>query len=267
MSESLLTKQSAIQDAAERLHRAAESGTPCAPVRDLIGEVDVELAYAVQKLNSGLRVKSGAGIVGHKIGLTSTVVQQQLGVSQPDFGLLYDECEVMNGGILSCAKVMQAKVEAEIAFVMRKDLDDYTHTTTQVLSAVDYALVSIEIVGSRIADWDIRITDTIADNASGSHFVLGHRPMPLKDVDLIGCAMRLTRNGELVSEGQGSSSMGSPINALLWLANTLSKLGKPLRAGQIVLTGALGAMAPVIPGDTFHASIQGLGDVYVHFEQ
>ncbi|MDX1406556.1 MAG: fumarylacetoacetate hydrolase family protein [Saprospiraceae bacterium] len=266
MSESPYTSPETVSKAAERLRNAATSGQPCVPVRDLLGDTDVDAAYAVQKLNTGFRIKEGAGVVGHKIGLTSVRVQQQLGVDQPDFGVLYDDTEVMNGGAISCGTLMQPKAEAEIAFVLRRDLEGYVHTTAQVLSAVDYALAAIEIVGSRIREWDIRITDTIADNASASHFVLGHKPVPLHHLDLINCRMQMSRNDELVSTGSGSECMGSPVNALVWLANTMSKLGKPLRSGQIVLTGALGPMSPARAGDDFHAHIEGLGDVYVHFD-
>ncbi|MDX1478692.1 MAG: fumarylacetoacetate hydrolase family protein [Saprospiraceae bacterium] len=266
MPESPYTSPENVSLAAERLRKAAETGVPCAPVRDLLGDQDLDAAYAVQKLNTGVRIKDGAGVVGHKIGLTSARVQQQLGVSQPDFGVLYDDTEIMNGGAISCQTLMQPKAEAEVAFVLRRDLDGYAHTTAQVLSAIDYALAAIEIVGSRIQNWDIQITDTIADNASASHFVLGHRPVPLRDLDLIHGRMQMSRNDELVSTGTGSECMGSPVNALVWLANALSKLGKPLRAGQIILTGALGPMVAVQPGDQFHARIEGLGDVIVHFD-
>jgi 2-keto-4-pentenoate hydratase len=137
--------------------------------------------------------------------------------------------------------------------------------SADVLSAIDYALASIEIVGSRIENWNIRITDTIADNASASHFVLGHRPGRLETLDLIGCNMSLHKNGVLASEGTGAACLGSPINATLWLAKTLIQMGDPLRAGDVILTGALGPMVSVEPGDQVSCSIEGLGTVSVQF--
>ncbi|MEZ4957660.1 MAG: fumarylacetoacetate hydrolase family protein [Saprospiraceae bacterium] len=254
-----------IEAAAKRLREAASNGQTCAPVRNLIGETSIEDAYAVQEINTALRIAEGARIVGTKIGLTSPAVQKQLGVGQPDFGMLWDDKEVWNGGEISVREIMQPKAEAEIAFVLGKDLTAENPTTTDVLSAIDYALASIEIVGSRIEGWDIRITDTIADNASASHWVIGHKPVRLENLDLINCKMVMEKNGQQVSEGIGSACLGSPINAMLWLAKTMARLGKPMRAGDLVLTGALGPMSNVVAGDHFRAVIEGLGEVSVKF--
>ncbi|RMG78068.1 MAG: 2-keto-4-pentenoate hydratase [Bacteroidetes bacterium] len=254
-----------IETAAKRLREAAQKKQPCAPVRDLIGETDLEKAYAVQSLNTAWRKARGGRVVGSKIGLTSPAVQKQLGVSQPDFGMLWGDTEVSNNGEISARAIMQPKVEAEIAFVLGKDLPDPSLTTTDVLSAIEYALASIEIVGSRIENWDIRITDTIADNASASHFVVGHKPVRLENLDLIHAKMCLYKNGEKASEGRGDQCMGSPLNAMLWLAKTLAKLGTPMKAGDLILTGALGPMVPVAAGDAFEARIEGLGGVFVRF--
>jgi len=254
-----------IESAAKRLREASAKGIPCEPVRVLIGETDVEKAYAVQGINTALRVASGARPVGSKIGLTAPVVQKQLGVDQPDFGMLWSDKEVLNGGEISMAELMQPKAEAEIAFVLGKDLTADHLTSVDIISAVDYALAAIEIVGSRIRDWDIKITDTIADNASASHWVVGHQPTKLEHLDLLNCQMVLKNKGKVVSEGVGSNCLGSPINATLWLARQLVKVGKPMRAGDLVLTGALGPMVAVNAGDDFHLSIEGLGEVQVRF--
>ena len=254
-----------IQASAQRLREAQEKHQPCAPIRDRIGDKNIASAYAAQAINSALRQAAGAKIIGRKIGLTSFAVQKQLGVDQPDFGMLFDDMEIWNGTELEFSKLMQPKVEAEIAFVLEKDLAKERIGTTDVLSAVDYALASIEIVGSRVADWNIRITDTIADNASASHFVLGHRPMKLSDFDVANCAVQLQKNGTTVSEGTGANCMGSPINATVWLAQKMVEIGHPLRAGDVVLTGAVSAMVAVERGDFFEAVFEGLGKVGLQF--
>lgn len=254
-----------IKDIADRLYEASQTGEYCAPIRDVIGIEDLDAAYATQDINTERREKSGARIVGSKIGLTSVVVQKQLGVDQPDFGVLFDDMELENGSEADFSKLMQPKAEAEIAFVLKKDLLNTQIGVADVISAIDYALVSIEIVGSRIADWNIKITDTIADNASASHFVLGHKPVKLENLDLTGCKMTMSVNGKVVSEGNGAACMGSPINATLWLARTMSKLGRPLKAGDVILSGALGPMASINPGDEVVTTITGLGSVSIKF--
>lgn len=256
-----------IKEAAERLRVAADTQTPCNPVRDLLGTEDLELAYVVQDISTDRRVKEGARIVGSKIGLTSVSVQKQLGVDQPDFGVLFDNMEVKNGLEVNFSELMQPKVEAEVSFVLGKDLNFSSIGSADVMSAINYAVASIEIVGSRIKNWDIKITDTIADNASASHFVLGHRPRKLTDLDMTALAMTMEVNGEKVSEGNGAACMGSPVNAVVWLANKMAALGRPLKAGDIVMSGALGPMAPVKPGDEVVANIEGLGRVSVNFSE
>lgn len=254
-----------LEAMAERLRTASQSGVPCAPVRELIGTTDLEQAYAVQEINTALRIADGARIIGSKIGLTSLSVQKQLGVDQPDFGVLWNDREVENGGEVSMSALLQPKAEAEIAFVLGKDLTAENLTSIDVLSAVDYALASIEIVGSRIKDWDIKITDTIADNASASHWVVGHRPVKLENLDLLNCKMVMKKNGVVVSEGVGKNCLGSPVNAMLWLANKLVAMGRPMRAGDLILTGALGPMVSAQAGDHFSATIEGLGEVSAKF--
>lgn len=254
-----------LKTLARILRQAEESKNPCSPVRKIIGIENVAAAYEIQNINNDLRLENGGRIVGRKIGLTSKAVQKQLGVDQPDYGALFHDMEVLNGGMIPWNETMQPKVEAEIAFILSKDLPSADIGVIDILGAIDYALVSLEIVGSRIENWNIKITDTIADNASASHFVLGHQPMKLNQIDLINCKMAMTRNGDLVSEGTGSACLGSPINATLWLAQTMAELGTPLKAGDLVLSGALGAMAKVEAGDLVSASIDGLGTVSVFF--
>ncbi len=255
-----------LEQLAQSLREANETKTPCAPLRNTIGTTDIVSAYAIQKINNQLLLDQGARIVGRKIGLTSKVVQKQLGVDQPDYGALFNTKEVLNGDSISVKELMQPKVEAEIAFVLKTTLDNPSLTTVELLSAIDYVVASIEIVGSRIENWDIKITDTIADNASASHFVIGHRPVKLENIDLVNCQMQMTKNGTVVSEGTGAACLGSPINATLWLARTMATLGTPIKSGEVILSGALGPMATVAAGDTFVANFSGLGSVSVHFE-
>lgn len=246
--------------AAEVLWNAHQYKTACKPVREIIGETDIDLAYSVQRINNERRISSGEKVVGKKIGLTSFAVQKQLGVDQPDYGLLFDSTQVVNGGQLAAADLMQPKAEAEIAFVMKKDLDGDV-TMARLIDSIDYAVASIEIVGSRVENWNIRITDTIADNASASHFVLGDERKSLSEVDLEGCNMTMTKNGELASEGIGAACMDNPLNAALWLAQVMSQNGEPLRAGEILLSGALGPMVAINVDDVIEATIEGLGSV------
>ncbi len=254
-----------IEAAAKRLREAAAKKTVCEPVRNIIGTTDIEKAYAVQEINTALRVAQGARIVGSKIGLTAPVVQKQLGVDQPDFGILWHDKEVTNGGEISMSELMQPKVEAELAFVLGKDLTSKKLTSIDIISAVDYVLASIEIVGSRIKNWDIKITDTIADNASASHWVVGHQPVKLENIDLLNGKMIMKNKGKIVSEGVGKNCLGSPINATLWLARQLVNMGRPMRAGEVILTGALGPMVNAKAGDDFHVTIEGAGEVSVSF--
>ncbi|NND16738.1 MAG: 2-keto-4-pentenoate hydratase [Eudoraea sp.] len=254
-----------IEAAALRLREADLKKEVCKPIRDLIGAKDLDAAYAVQQLNNHVRIQSGAKVVGHKIGLTAPVVQEQLGVDQPDFGLLWDDKKVVTGGSLSVAELMQPKAEAEIAFILGKDLDSKQITSEDIKDAIEYAVPSIEIVGSRIQNWDIRITDTIADNASASHWVIGEQAVKLMDLDLIECKMKMENKGQVVSEGVGKNCLGSPLLALEWLANKMVEMGAPLRSGDLILTGALGPMVPIGAGDHFEASIEGLGTVRVSF--
>lgn len=258
-----------IEKLAQQLRDAYENRTPCPPLREVIGVEDLETAYAIQALNNHLLIQKGARIVGRKIGLTSVAVQEQLGVNQPDFGILLDTMEVLNGGSISVSELMQPKVEAEVAFVLGKDLPNRKITTVELINSIDYALAAIEIVGSRIENWDIKITDTIADNASASHFVLGHKPTKLSDFDMVSCEMSMFRDDDMFdapsSRGSGKACLGSPLNATLWLANKMAELGTPLKAGEVILSGALGKMVNVEAGDTFRAKIEGLGSVSVSF--
>ncbi|WP_429586618.1 fumarylacetoacetate hydrolase family protein [Paraburkholderia youngii] len=226
---------------------------------------DVATAYAVQQANVDLRVANGERIVGRKIGLTSVAVQKQLGVDQPDFGALCAGMAYGDSEPMPLSKLIQPKVEAEIALVLEHDLTHDKHTFVDILRASAYALAAIEVVDSRIENWDIRFVDTVVDNASSALFVLGSRPVPLSRIDLAACAMTLSRDGEVLSRGSGTACLGNPLNAAVWLADRMVQLGTPLRAGDIVLTGALGPMVAVNEQGTYCAQIEGLGSVRATF--
>jgi 2-keto-4-pentenoate hydratase len=220
----------------------------------------------VQKELVALRKARGEKVVGKKIGLTSFAVQEQLGVDQPDYGVLFDTMNLTDKGPVPMELLMQPKVEGELAFILGEDLDGPEITKEELINAISQVLPSIEIVGSRITNWDIRISDTIADNASGSHFVLGSEGRPLAQVDTVGITMRLKRNGEIASEGTGAACMDDPLNAALWLAKTMAKNGQPLKSGEVLLSGALGPMVPVESGDFFSLEVDGFAPVLLRFE-
>lgn len=243
------------------LRKAKETGTACPPVRSFMKEKDLQTAYEVQKINIDLRLQKGKKQVGKKIGLTSEKVQLQLGVNQPDFGILLDEMQIKNGEDIPFSELMQPKAEAEIAFILKEDLTGSDIDITKVKQAVDYAVAAIEIVGSRIENWDIHITDTIADNASSSHFVLSENRVQIDDFDLINCGMKLLKNDKIASEGSGKACLGNPLKAVLWLAEKMNELGNPLQKGDVILSGALGPMVNITKGDYLKAEIQGLGEV------
>lgn len=254
-----------VGSAVRRLEEAAGTGLACPPVRDLLGSTDIALAYAVQRELVARRIRAGARVVGRKIGLTSPAVQRQMGVDRPDFGVLLDDMRCAEDALIPLDRLLQPRAEAEIAFVLNEDLDDGDLGPDQVRRAVAYAVAAIEVVDSRIAGWDIAITDTVADNASSGLFVLGARQVPLDEFEPADTTMSLTLDGQVVSEGTGRACLGDPLAALGWLARTAREFGDPLRAGQLVLSGALGPMVAVTPGARFRAEISSLGPVAASF--
>lgn len=256
-----------IEALAERLRRAEETGAPCGPIRDHLPEGDVEAAYAVQRANTEFWTKQGRRLVGRKIGLTAKTVQRQLGVDQPDFGMLLADRTVGDGEEIDPGLVMQPRVEAEIALIIERDLTVERPTVADVIRATAFAVPAIEVVSSRIADWDIRIVDTIADNASFGLYVLGGPPRSLDGLDLRLCGMVMERRGEPISLGVGAACLGNPLNAAVWLARKMVEVGMPLQAGDVIMTGALGPMAPVAGGDVIEARISGLGSVRAVFAE
>ena len=258
-------QSSDVEAAARRLQQAAETGVPCGPVRDLIGADDVAAAYAVQSVIIGDRVAAGAKVVGRKIGLTSPAVQQWLGVDTPDFGVLLDDMEYAEDETVPMSRLLQPRAEAESAFVLGADLLEGPFTAESVRGAVDHARAAIEIVDSRVSDWDVRLADTVADNASSGLYVMGAERRTLEELEPVEVQMVMTCDGEEVSTGDGAACLGDPLNALAWLATAALEYGEPLRAGQVILSGALGPVHPVPAGAVVRADITGLGSVTARF--
>ncbi|THE10422.1 2-keto-4-pentenoate hydratase [Bacillus timonensis] len=228
-------------------------------------ELTVKDAYYIQLENIKKRVAEGQKIVGKKIGLTSLAMQNLLGVDEPDYGHLLDSMVVENGGKISIEKVLQPKVEGEIAFILKKDLRGPNVTTLDVLQATEYIVPALEIVDSRVKDWKIKLADTVADNASSGFYVLGGKPTKIEDIDLELIGMTLSKNGDLVNTGVGAAALGNPANCVAWLANKLSEFDIPLRAGEVILSGALSAAIEAHEGDSFTARFAHIGQVSVRF--
>ena len=254
--------ESLIAEAARRLREAAESGRQCEPVRHLLGsDSDVDAAYAVQETNTDMSVAAGRRISGRKIGLTSAVVQQELGIDQPVSGTLFADRCVADGIDIPAGSLVQPIAEGEIAVVLGDDLDKGEHCVVDIIGAVAYLLPAIEIVDSRTADWDFTVVDMVADNACSGFYVLGTRPTPLADLDIGEASMEMRVNGEVVSTGRGSACLGNPLHALVWLADHLCARGTPLRAGDCVMTGSLGPMVQLATGDEIQVAVDPLGTV------
>jgi len=236
--------------------------------RQTIGKISVShgiaglaAAYAVAEINTCAQIDAGRRVVGKKVGLTSKAVQTQLGVDQPDFGILFDDMEILNGEDVSMSRLIQPKVEAEVAFIVGKDVPGSSPSWSEFLVCIGYALPAIEIVDSAITDWKITLVDTVADNASSALYVLGDQPVAIGSLSLGDIGMQMSKGGQVVSMGTGAACMGHPLRAAYWLARTMAENGQGLRAGEVILSGALGPMVPVMAGDLIQAHIVALGTV------
>ena len=266
MSNSAVVETS-VETVALAIREAELSKKAIAPVRPQLGgeSADVDIAYAVQEANTQRALVEGRRLVGRKIGLTSVAVQKQLGVDAPDFGMLFADMSYGDGEAIPAGLLIQPKVEAEIALIINKDLTQEKHTYADIVSATEYALPAVEVVDSRIENWKISLIDTVADNASSAAYVLGSRPVKLENLDLVNCKMTMTRAGEVVSQGVGKACLSNPLNAAVWLADEMVRRGRPLLAGDIILTGALGPMVVAHAGDEFLVEIEGFGSVTATF--
>lgn len=254
-----------IWGAARRLRQVWQDGVLCAPVRDLIGLEDIEAAYAVQSLNTAQWQAEGRHLIGRKIGATSQAIQEMMGVDYPDFGMLFMDMQIENGATVPVSNLHQPFVEAEMAVVLKYDLKNLETSMDDVAEAIDYVVPAIEIIGSRIQGWDVRMPDTIADNASSSHFVIGPNPVGIEDVDVFGAVTSTYKNGDVASQGNAEICLGSPLFALIWLATEARRRRKPLKAGELILTGAMGPIVPVQAGDQIRVEIDGFEDLSVSF--
>ncbi|SDI27583.1 2-keto-4-pentenoate hydratase [Alteribacillus persepolensis] len=249
----------------EHLTEAEKSRQGVEPLTSLIPDLSMKQAYHIQLTNIQNKVTAGDSIIGKKIGLTSKAMQDLLGVSEPDYGHLLNSMQIDNKGSVPRKKVMQPKVEGEIAFILKEDLKGPDVTTEDVQRATDYIVSALEIVDSRISDWKITLADTIADNASSGLFVTGGEKINIKDIDLQNEEMVFYKNGEKVNGGKGSAALGDPAYCVAWLANKLYEYNMTLKSGEIILSGALSKAVDAAPGDTFKASFSTLGEVEVSF--
>jgi len=254
-----------LQAAARALRRARAERQPIAPLSATFGLAGIDAAYAVAELNTQSALAEGRRVLGKKVGLTSRAVQQQLGVSQPDFGILLDDMEFLDGDEVPMSRLAQPKIEAEVAFIVGRDLTGPAPSWAEFLASLAYALPALEIVDSAIADWKITLVDTVADNASSALYVLGQEPVAIGQLAGSELGMRMSVDGHVASVGSAAACLGHPLRAAYWLARTMAVRGQPLRAGEVILSGALGPMAVVKAGDQVQAHIGGLGSCSVSF--
>ncbi len=254
-----------VKEYADILAEAETTRVGIAPLTSTDSDLTIKEAYYIQLENIQKKVLQGQKIVGKKIGLTSLAMQKLLGVDEPDYGHLLDTMVIENGGRISIKQVLQPKVEAEIAFILKKELRGPNLTALDVLQATEYVVPALEIVDSRVKDWKIKLADTVADNASSGFYVLGGKPTKVSDIDLELIGMAFSKNGELVNTGVGAAALGNPANCVAWLANKLSEFDIPLLAGEVILSGALSVAVEARSGDSFTARFAHIGQVCVHF--
>jgi len=250
---------------ADALREAETSRKPIAPLTEQFDDLVIEDAYAIQGINVQRRVDAGARVIGRKVGLTSKPMQQLLGVDEPDYGVLLDDMYVEEGDRVDLVRLIQPRIEAELAFVLDRDLEGPGVTTANALAAIAGVLPALEIVDSRVVDWRIKLIDTVSDNASCGLLTVGGRLTPVNEVDLRLIGMALSRNGETIDTGAGAAILGNPARCVAWLANKFATFGASLDAGDIILPGAVHRMVPVRPGDVFRAEFAHIGAVTVVF--
>lgn len=258
--------QNLIQTCGDRLYDAMLNRTPIRPLTEEFPDMSLETAYHVSLHMLERRLTAGEKVIGKKIGLTSLAVQTMLGVDQPDFGYLTDAMAFSQGQDMPISeRLMQPRAEGEIAFILKKDLLGPGITNADVLAATDCVIPCFEVVDSRVENWQIKIQDTVADNASCGLFMLGDRAVSPHKVDLMTCGMVVEKNGRIISTGAGAAALGSPVNCITWLANKLGEFGIPLKAGEVILSGSLVPLEPVQAGDFMSVSIGGIGNASVRF--
>ncbi|MFD3428257.1 2-keto-4-pentenoate hydratase [Nocardia fluminea] len=250
---------------ADELARAEDDRVAVAPLVDRFPDIDVVDAYEIQLLNIQRRLRTGARVIGHKVGLSSKAMQQMMGVDEPDYGHLLADMEVFEDVPVDTSKFLLPRVEVEVGFILGADLPGEDCTEADVLAATVAYAPSIELIDSRINDWKIGLTDTIADNASSAGWVLGKERVAPGDIDIKAIDAVLTRNGEVIAEGRSDAVLGDPVIAVAWLARKVASFGVRLKAGDIVLPGSCTRAIDARPGDDFHAEFSGLGSVRLRF--
>ncbi|MEA2639248.1 MAG: 2-keto-4-pentenoate hydratase [Chloroflexota bacterium] len=254
-----------IEEAANSLYEAERTQRPIPPLTETYEGLSVDEAYRIQLALIDRKLREGAQVVGHKIGLTAVAMQQLLGVDQPDFGHILNTMMVQDGSAVARSELIYPRVEGEITFLLKQDLRGPGVTVARVLAATEYVMPSLEIVDSRVADWKIKLADTISDNASSCRMVVGGRCLKPDALDLRLVGMILEKNGEIVNSAAGAAVLGNPAQAVAWLANTLAEFDVTLKAGEVILPGALTAAVTVQAGDSIRATFDHLGSVSVRF--
>ncbi|MGW6380427.1 2-keto-4-pentenoate hydratase [Peribacillus butanolivorans] len=255
-----------LEELADKLIEAERSKQPLDPLTQQYPELSVTDAYQIQIKVMEKKRTEGRRVIGKKVGLTSVAMQKMLGVNEPDYGHLLDDMEVKDGEKVKIIDMISPKVEAEIGFILGQDLVGPNVTYLDVLMATKYVVPTIEIIDSRITDWKIQLIDTVADNGSSAKVVVGNKRSTIDGLDLRSVGMALYNNEELVATGSGAAALGHPAQAIAWLANKLHEFGIQLKAGELILPGALSGALTVKQGDTISAHFGPLGSVSVAFE-
>ncbi|MGZ4585537.1 MAG: 2-keto-4-pentenoate hydratase [Mycobacterium sp.] len=248
------------------LAQAERSREPIAPLTAAHPDIDVVDAYEIQLINIRQRIAEGARVLGHKVGLSSKVIQQMMGVDEPDYGHLLDEMQLFEDTPVKASRYLWPRVEVEVGFILNADLPGADCTEDDVLAATEALVPSIELIDTRITDWKIELCDTIADNASSAGFVLGEARVSPRDIDVKGIDAVLRCNGEVVAEGRTDAVLGNPVTAVAWLARKVEGFGVRLRKGDVVLPGSCTRAIDAHAGDEFVAEFTGLGSVQLSFE-
>lgn len=255
----------ATEELGNQIYRAEKTSQPISPLTETYPDLTPDQAYAAQLEYVRKRQADGAVVKGKKIGLTSKAMQDMLGVDRPDYGHLFDDMIFTEGEPVDTSRLIAPRVEFEIAFVLKADIDGENVSLETVAKAIDYVVPAAEIIDSRIRDWKIKFEDTVADNGSSAGAVFGKQQVKPDDIDLPSVKMEVFKNGEKLDEGYGSAVLGNPLEAVVWLARALHEYGIQLKAGEVVLAGALTKAVDVKPGDRFKATFENLGEVDISF--
>lgn len=254
-----------IKKLADEIYEAEKTGAPIQPLTERHPELTAADAYAVQLKYAARRMDDGAVVKGKKIGLTSKAMQEMLGVDQPDYGHIFDDMIYKAGEKIDVGRFIQPRIEFEIAFVLKTDIDAENITVDNAADYIDYAVPAAELIDSRIADWQIKFEDTVSDNGSSAGALLGEKQLKLDDIDLPAERMEIFKNGMKIDEGYGSAVLGNPLEAVVWLAKSLGEYDIRLEKGEVVLAGSLTKAMDVAAGDVFEAHFENLGSVKVEF--